>query len=313
MTLLAGTQPRWLPLAREEARGLLTAKGPWILAVLLVLWGYRPTYVGWQGLGSNMTIGFLQTAGSFLLPLGVLLLSYRSVVGERTSGSLKFILGLPMTRSDVLVGKVLGRSAGIAIPISAAAVTLGVIGLIRFGAFSPLLFCGVLLSTVVYVMSLVSVGTAISAVTTSTVRAAGAAFGGVYLVFTAFWTKFAEIIYATVGTAPPETTVGTASVNSFSAPADGLFFLLLRLSPGRAYRVLTNWLLGVGNSGGSFDAVITKLETPTSITIYTVESAFHGQTPPAYLHELSGVVILLCWLLVPLGVARYRFERGDLV
>ena len=149
MTLLAGTQPRWLPLAREEARGLLTAKGPWILAVLLVLWGYRPTYVGWQGLGSNMTIGFLQTAGSFLLPLGVLLLSYRSVVGERTSGSLRFVLGLPMTRSDILVGKVLGRSAGIAIPISAAAVTRGVIGLIRFGAFSPLLFCGVLLSTVV--------------------------------------------------------------------------------------------------------------------------------------------------------------------
>ncbi|MFD1643648.1 ABC transporter permease subunit [Halohasta litorea] len=304
MSPLAGTRPRWLALAREEARGLLTAKGPWILAGLLVVWGYRPTYVGWQGLGPNQTVGFVQTVGSFLLPLGVLLLSYRSVVGERTSGSLKFVLGLPLTRSDILVGKVLGRSAGLAVPVSAAAVVLGIVGFVRFGIFSPLLFCGVLLATLLYVVTLVSIATAVSAVTTNTVRAAGAVFGGVYLFFTVFWTRFAELIY---------TFLGGPSTGSFSAPADGLFFALLRLSPGRAYRVLTNWLLGVGNSGAPYDAVITKLETPTSITIYTVESAFGGQTPPAYLHEISGLVVLLVWLVVPLGIARYQFQRGDLV
>lgn len=304
MSLLPKTYPRWLPLAREEARGLLTAKGPWILAGLLVVWGYRPSYVGWQGLGPNLTVGFVQTAGTFLLPLGVLLLSYRSVVGERTSGSLKFVLGLPLTRSDILVGKVLGRSAGLAVPISAAAIVLGIIGFIRFGAFSPLLFCGVLLATLLYVVTLVSIATAISAITTSTVRAAGTVFGGIYLVLTVFWTRFAELIY---------TFLGGSSTGSFSAPADGLFFVLLRLSPGRAYRLLTNWLLGVGNSGAGFEAVITKLETPMSITIYTVESAFGSQTPPTYLHEVSGLVVLLLWLVVPLGFARYRFERGDLV
>lgn len=304
MSLLPKTYPRWLPLAREEAHGLLTAKGPWILAGLLVVWGYRPSYVGWQGLGPNLTVGFVQTAGTFLLPLGVLLLSYRSVVGERTSGSLKFVLGLPLTRSDILVGKVLGRSAGLAVPISASAIVLGIIGFVRFGAFSPLLFCGVLLATLLYVVTLVSIATAISAITTSTVRAAGTVFGGIYLVLTVFWTRFAELIY---------TFLGGSSTGSFSAPADGLFFVLLRLSPGRAYRLLTNWLLGVGNSGAGFEAVITKLETPMSITIYTVESAFGSQTPPTYLHEVSGLVVLLLWLVVPLGFARYRFERGDLV
>lgn len=292
---------------------MLRSKGPWLLVVLLVVWAYRPSYNGWQGLGPNMTVGFVQTAGSFLLPVGVLLLSYRSIVGERTSGSLKFVLGLPLTRSDILVGKVIGRSVGIAVPVSIAAAGLGLIGVVRFGLFSPLLFVGVLLATLLYVTTLVSVATAISAITSSTVQAATVVFGGVYLVFTVFWTRFAEMIYATIGNLSPETTVSTASITSFNAPADGLFFALLRLSPGRAYRLLTNWLLGVGNSGAGYDAVITKLQTPTSITIYAVESAFQGQTPPAYLHEASGLVVLLVWLIVPLGLARYRFQRSDLV
>jgi len=275
--------------------------------VLLVVWAYRPSYNGWQGLGPNLTVGFVQTAGSFLLPVGVLLLCYRSIVGERTSGSLKFVLGLPLTRSDILVGKVTGRSVGLAIPVSAAAVALGLIGIVRFGLFSPLLFVGVLLATLLYVMTLVSVATAISAITSSTVRAATVVFGGVYLVFTVFWTGFAQAVYGMVRGPAPGTT------GSFNAPADGLFFALLRISPGRGYRLLTNWLLGVGNSGAGYDAVITKLQTPTSINVYAVESAFQGQTPPAYLHEASGLVVLLIWLVVPLGLARYRFQRSDLV
>ena len=292
---------------------MLISKGPWLLAVLLIVWAYRPSYNGWQGLGPNLTVGFVQTAGSFLLPVGVLLLSYRSIVGERTSGSLKFVLGLPLTRSDILIGKVIGRSVGLAVPVSAAAVVLGLIGIVRFGLFSPLLFIGILLATLLYVTTLVSVATAISAITSNTVRAATVVFGGVYLVFTVFWTRFAEMIYATIGGPSPETAVGTASATSFSAPADGLFFALLRLSPGRAYRLLTNWLLGVGNSGAGYDAVITKLQTPTSINVYAVESAFQGQTPPAYLHEIYGLVVLLVWLVVPLGLARYHFQRSDLV
>jgi len=283
---------------------MLISKGPWLLAVLLIVCAYRPSYNGWQGLGPNLTVGFVQTAGSFLLPVGVLLLSYRSIVGERTSGSLKFVLGLPLTRSDILIGKVIGRSVGLAVPVSAAAVVLGLIGIVRFGLFSPLLFIGILLATLLYVTTLVSVATAISAITSNTVRAATVVFGGVYLVFTVFWTRFAEMIYA---------AVGDASVTSFNAPADGLFFALLRLSPGRAYRLLTNWLLGVGNSGAGYDAVITKLQTPTSINVYAVESAFQGQTPPAYLHEIYGLVVLLVWLVVPLGLARYHFQRSDLV
>ena len=85
---------RWSPLARKEARTVATSKGVWLLVILLVPWSYRPSYVGWDGLGANITAGYVQLAGTALLPLGVLLLSYQSIVGERTSGSVKFVLGL---------------------------------------------------------------------------------------------------------------------------------------------------------------------------------------------------------------------------
>ena len=77
---------RWSPLARKEARTVAASKGVWLLAVLLVPWGYRPSYVGWDALGTNVTAGYVQVAGTVLLPLGVLLLSYRSVVGEPELG-----------------------------------------------------------------------------------------------------------------------------------------------------------------------------------------------------------------------------------
>ena len=92
---------RWSPLARKECRAVATSKGVWLLAVALVLWGYRPSYVGWDGLGANITAGYVQVAGTVLLPLGVLLLSYQSIVGERTSGSVKFVLGLPQVQLEI--------------------------------------------------------------------------------------------------------------------------------------------------------------------------------------------------------------------
>ncbi|WP_372480545.1 ABC transporter permease subunit [Halomicrobium sp. HM KBTZ05] len=296
--------PRWFPIARNEAYALLTAKGPWLLALLLVGWAYRPEYLAWDELGQNMTVAFVQSAGSVLLPLGVLLLSYRSIVEERDSGSLKFLLGLPVTRTDILVGKVLGRSAGLAVPFIVAAVVLGLLGVVRFGLFSPLLFLGVTLVTLLYVLTLVSVATAVSAVTTSTVRATALVFGGFYLLLTVFW--------KTIASGPVYGALTGSAADPYAAPADGLLFVLLRLTPERAYGVVTNWLLGVGNSGAGYSAVLTKLQPESNVNAFVVDAAFGQTTAPVYLHEALGLVVLVAWCVVPLALARYRFERGDL-
>ncbi|GGM44630.1 ABC transporter permease [Haloarcula argentinensis] len=295
--------PRWFPVARKEATTLLKSKGIWILAPLLVVWGYGPTYISWDTLGPDVTVGFVQVAGSLLLPLCVLLLTYRSIIQERTSGSLKFLLGLPLTRTEILIGKVFGRSVGAVVPFAVSTVVLGVIGGFKFGLFSPLRFIGVFLVTVLYIAVLVSVATAASAVTTSTVRVTAVVFGGFFLLLTLGWKIVGVRLYSAVTGNP---------VNPLDPPADGLLFAILRLSPGRAYRTVTNWLLGLANSGGQYTSVATVLYPGHSVNEYVVDAAFSGQPVPAYLHESIALVVLLLWGVVPLALASYRFNRGDL-
>jgi len=86
----------WSPVASKEARIVATSNGSWLLAALLVFWGHRPIYVGWDGLGPNITAAYIQFAGTELLPFGILLLSYLLIVGEGTSGSVRFVLGHPL-------------------------------------------------------------------------------------------------------------------------------------------------------------------------------------------------------------------------
>lgn len=58
---------------------------------------------------------FLPT--TILLPIIGTMVGYKAIVGERESGSLKFLLGLPHTRGNVVFGKLLGRSVTIAIAV----------------------------------------------------------------------------------------------------------------------------------------------------------------------------------------------------
>jgi ABC-type transport system involved in multi-copper enzyme maturation permease subunit len=282
----------------------VTSNGVWLLALSLVLWGYRPSYVGYDALGANITAAYVQVAGTALLPLGVLLLSYQSVVGERTSGSLKFVLGLPLTRTDVLVGKVAGRTLGIAGPLCVAFLALGVIGFVDHGVFNPLLFLGVVLVTLAYVCVTVAIAVSVSALARRTVTAAATVFGGVFLPFVLLWTPLVTAVFTRVTGVP---------VNAFDPPTSGPLFLLLRLSPGGAYHVVTNWLLGVGNSAAMYSQVLTALQPNVSTNAFVVEATFSPETVPLYLHESLGLVVLFAWFVVPLAVARYRFTRGDAV
>lgn len=302
MSLPLASLPRWVPLARKEARTVVSSKGSWLLAVLVVVFGWRPTYLGWELLGPSMSVGFVQVGVSSLVPLGVLVLSYGSIVGERTSGSLKFALGLPLTRTDVLVAKTVGRSVGLVLPVTAPALLLAGVGAFRYGLFSPLAFLGVLLVTYLYLAVLVAIATAVSAVTASSVRASGIVFG-YFLAFILLWSQLAVAAYSAL--------TGRA-VDPYDPPADALLFGLLRLSPDRAYRTVTNWILGAGNGGELFTTVATKVAPGHSVNGYVVETAFAGTPVPLSLHEVGGVVVLLAWLVIPLCLARYRFERGDL-
>lgn len=290
---------RWSPLARSECRTVLTSKGAWILAVLIVLWGFRPTYTGWDAVGRNLTIGYVQIGTSLFLPIGALLLSYQSLIGERTTGSIKFLLELPLTRTQILFGKAIGRFLGISGAIVAATLILAGIGLVEHGVFAVFPFLGTLVATLLLVGAMVAVGMFVSTVTRRTVTAATAVFA--YFLVMLFWSQIVTSMYTAITGTP---------VDPYDAPASGPLFFALRLTPDGAYDVLTNWFLGVGNSTELFHIVYTKLAPSVSVNAFVVEAAFDG-AGPWYLHPVLSLAILFVWLVLPLVLARRVFTRGD--
>ena len=293
---------QWSPLARRECRTVLTSKGAWILTALIVLWGFRPTYTGWNAIGQNLTIGYIQTGVNVLLPIGVLLLTYQSLIGERTTGSIKFLIALPLKRTHIILGKTVGRFAGLAATVGVAVLLLTSIGVFEHGAFAIRPFIGVVLATVLLLAALVSLGVLLSTAVKSTVSAAGIVVG--YILVTLFWNMVVSKVYTVVTGVP---------VNPYDAPASGPLFFALRLTPDGAYNVLTNWILGVGNSADQFQAVYTKLKPGHGINAFVVEAAFESGTAPWYLHPALSIGILAGWIAVPLVLSRRIFDTGDVL
>lgn len=64
------------------------------------------------------------------------MLGYRAIVGERESGSLKFLLGLPHTRRDVILGKLIGRVSTVTVAVLVGFAIVGVHLLVIAETFS---------------------------------------------------------------------------------------------------------------------------------------------------------------------------------
>ncbi|TYT61170.1 ABC transporter permease [Natrialba swarupiae] len=294
---------RWYPLAREETKALLRSKGVWLLALVLLLWTYRPSYVVWNELGPDMTVGFLQYAGGIVVPIAAVILGYRSIVGERASGSLKLLLGLPLTRGEILLGKLVGRLAGIAIPAFLALGIVTVAGVVQYGLFSPLRYLAVFAVTALYFLALVSIVISVSAIVRRTTTAAATLFIGFILILEIFWQMFVPGLYSRLTGVP---------VNPYDPPAEGGLFLMDRLSPTGAYNAATNGILDAGNSAWHHSSAISVLRPGHSSNALAVGEAFDPGTAPLYLHEAGGIVILVAWIVTSLSIAYLRFDGGDL-
>jgi len=192
----------WQAVARKDFRDAVRSRWLWALSAIFVgLFAGAAYFVG-----SNLpadpqqpitTDAFLQTLGqlviTLLIPLVAIVVSYSAIVGERESGSLKLLLSLPHSRADALVGKAVGRSAVVALPILLGLVlafaVLGVYGLglevLNFVAFTIL----TMLLGVVFVS--ISIGVSAAA---STNRRAMLGTVGLYFVFTLFWGQVRRVL-----------------------------------------------------------------------------------------------------------------------
>lgn len=217
---------------------------------------------------------FLQGTAGFFVSIAALLVGYKAVAGERESGTISFLLGLPHTRRDVVVGKVLGRSAVLVVALLAGFLVAAVVLIGVGGDFAATEFALFTLLTAFYAVAFVSAAVALSSITAGAAKAAALAIG--FWVLNRVWGVVSLVVLVVV--------------SGFSFPDPPLpdwYHVLAGLGPGAAY----------GNAAAYFLPPEFSRQVQTSL----------GGLPAWY-----GLVVLAGWTVVPLLFGIWQFERVDL-
>ncbi|MFD2372306.1 ABC transporter permease subunit [Haloarchaeobius iranensis] len=214
-----------------------------------------------------------------IIPLVALVAAYLSVAGERESGNLKFLLSYPNSRRDVVLGKFIAR----AVVVTVSIVVAFVVGLGMAAYYFPSVqlpdfaaFVGV---TLLYAVSYVAIAVGISAATSSRSRAMGLAIGS-WFVLNVFW-NFLPI--------QPATVIEFVADKLGTSVSDNFKDLVWSLSPTGAYFNAIQPIFPERITGGS-----------------------GAGTNAFYLQPEFMFVILAFWIVAPLALGYWRFERADL-
>lgn len=278
----------WAAVAKKDFQDAVRSRALWGLSVVFLLFALVVTYAyinieGLSSTGSQSGLGlalFLSGIAGLFVSITAILVAYKALAGERESGSIKLLLGLPHTRSDVVIGKVVGRSGVLMLPLLVAFLLAGIYAGVSLDQFAVLDYLIFVFMTLVLALAYVSIVVGISSSTGSTSRASALAIGYL-LLFELIWDGITfGLAYVTNGFALPTTT-------------PDWMFLVNQLPPSSAY-------------GVSLYAVIPDaMDAQTATTTFEQFDAF-------YASPWLGVVVLAFWIVVPLAIGLQQFNTADL-
>lgn len=113
---------RVMPVLRKDIGDAIRSKALWFLSFFMV----GLSVLGLYGATTFAEADASQALSAFndpillIIPILALVISYKSIVAERETGSLRMLLSLPILRWEVVAGKFLGRTAVLALPILVA-------------------------------------------------------------------------------------------------------------------------------------------------------------------------------------------------
>jgi ABC-2 type transport system permease protein len=166
----------------------------------------------------------------FVLPIIIAPLTYLTIAGDRDGGAIKYAMGLPNTRSQYVLGKLLSRlSVGLAAVVVGTLVGFAVSLVTYANTPDPARFAAFAGVTLLFAFSFVGLYVGISAATTTRSRAMLGAFGA-YFVLVPFWAGFLPVISlpGLIGAAADllGVHVSQATQNLIRALSPGLSYLL---------------------------------------------------------------------------------------
>ncbi|QSX00023.1 ABC transporter permease [Haloterrigena alkaliphila] len=269
-----------LDVAKKDFLDVRRAKIVWFVGALYVLFMAMLVYFGQNGSQEPNILNALwnlTAVGAMFIPLIALVTAYLAIAGERESGSIKYMLSIPNTRRDVVLGKFLTRTSVVAVSIVVAFLLGGGLTLAWYPDPEMDAFAIMTALTVVYALTYVAVAIGISAATDSRSRAMG---GSIAFFFV------------------------TSVLNVFGP----LQF---------AIDYVANDLAGLEISMYQI-AFVQSLVSPTAAYVNSTALAFpegFNTIPPDLPWFLQGetmLVVLVGWLVVPLALGIWQFERADL-
>lgn len=270
----------WRDVAVKDVHDASRSRTLWLLTGLLLVafvgYGVGHSYLGEETFSAFLT-GLATLVGVLLPVLGVLL-GYKSIVYDRTSGSLFLTLSFPHSRRDVVFGKFVGRAVVLLAPALGALCLAGVVGAVRYGTDGALLYPWFVLVTALYGVAFVGIAMALSMSTTIDRRITFGALG-IYLVLVQFWDNVHSL------------TVLFLHRFDFTVLSDmpdwTLLFRLLK--PSESYYRLLRAGFDVSQAGR-----------------YVADGA------PIYVDWWMALALLAAWCVVPLALGFRRFGRADL-
>lgn len=286
-------------IARKEVRDAARSHSLWAIALLstLVVCGAvaLPSIAFENGVSASVALAFLPTPIGIVVAITAMTAGYRSIAGERESGRLKVLLGLPHRRRDVIVGKLAGRSivivGALAIAFLAAALVLATV----YGSVPGNELGRLFVLTLLYAGAFTGFAVGISAVAASRARAMAIVVGTFILVEFA-WDWLPRGVYYVLHRELPRGSV----------PA--WFVTLERLNPVTAYRVATRAFLDAGNRAITLSAEgAAGSEAPTGQLAERVA----GEAP-AYLSPEFAPLVFVLWFAIPPAIGAFRFRAADL-
>lgn len=272
-----------LAVARKDFADARRSKALIVMGILFVVMGVGGTYLYTLLPTMDAEVGpitpeglyvFLGQISALFIAISAVVLSYKSVAGESESGSAKLLLGLPHTRREVFLGKVLGRSGVMFIALLVGLLaTLGV-ALALLDGISMVGFLGFVAVTMIFGLVYVTLMVSISASTTSTSRAATLGIG-LFVVLELMW----DVVVFAVGFV----------ANGF-APIAGTtpswLMALNAFAPTMAYNNAVNWVIGVTGT--------------------------QGPDVPFFMDAWFVLVVFSVWALLPAVIGYGRYRAADL-
>lgn len=167
----------------------------------------------------------LSTVSVFIIPLAAILLSYDAFVGEDEAGTLLLLLSYPLTRFQIILGKLLGHGVVMLVSISFAFGGTGILLLLLGETYSVmdtlLVFMQFILSSFLLALTFILVGYTVSLRATEKARAVGS------LLF--IWSLFV-LLY--------DLLLLAVLVAEFSVINQSVLNLLIALNPTDLYRAV---------------------------------------------------------------------------